>query len=73
MVAEYVKISQHCSASDSEVELEKEKVVCTLHDNAPAHKAVNVCQLMNASNVTAIYNTQTLHVYLRHTIFCSPS
>ena len=37
-----------------------------LHDNVPAHKAASVCQVLTQKNVT-------LQIYLRQTIFCSPS
>jgi hypothetical protein len=45
-----------------------------LHDNAPAHKAASVCQFLIPKNVTTLYHTpRTLQIYLRQTIFCSPS
>jgi hypothetical protein len=34
-----------------------------LHDNAPAYKAASVCQFL----------TKNFQIYLRQTIFCSPS
>ena len=44
-----------------------------LHDNAPAHKAPSVCQILIQKNVTTIYHSCTLQIYLRYSIFCSPS
>jgi hypothetical protein len=44
-----------------------------LHDNAPAHKAASVCQFFTPKNVTTLYHPRTLQIYLRQTIFCSPS
>jgi hypothetical protein len=46
---------------------------CLLHDNAPAHKAANVCQFLTQQNVTALFTPRTLQIYLRQTNFCSPS
>jgi len=44
-----------------------------LNDNAPAHKSASVCQLLTPKNVTTPYHSRTLQIYLRQTIFCSPS
>jgi hypothetical protein len=44
-----------------------------LHDNAPADKAASVCQFFDPQNVTTLYHPRTLQIYLRQTIFCSPS
>jgi hypothetical protein len=44
-----------------------------LHDNAPAHKAASVCQVLTPKMLTTLYQPPTLHIYLRQTIFCSPS
>jgi len=45
-----------------------------LHDNAPAHKAASVCQFLTPpKNVTTPYHPRALQIYLRQTIFCSPS
>jgi len=44
-----------------------------LHDNAPAHKAASVCQYLTQKNVTTFYQPRILQIYLRQTIFCSPS
>jgi len=44
-----------------------------LHDNAPAHRAASVCQFLTPKNVTTLYHPRTLQIYLRQTIFCSPS
>ena len=48
-----------------------------LHDNAPAHKAASVCQFLthfDAKKITTLYHPpRTLQIYLRQTIFCSPS
>ena len=44
-----------------------------LHDNAPANKAASVCQFLTQKNVTTLYHPRTLQIYLRQTIFCSPS
>jgi hypothetical protein len=45
-----------------------------LHDNAPAQKAASVCQfLIQKKKITTLYHPRTLQIYLRQTIFCSPS
>jgi len=44
-----------------------------LHDNALAHKTASVCQFLTPKNVTTLYHPRTLQIYLRQTIFCSPS
>jgi hypothetical protein len=45
-----------------------------MHDNAPAHKDASVCQFLTQENVTTLYHPpRTLQIYLRQTIFCSPS
>ena len=44
-----------------------------LHDNTLAHKAASVCQFLTQRNVTILYHPRTLQIYLRQTIFCSPS
>jgi len=44
-----------------------------LHDIAPAYKAASVCQFFIQENVTTFYHPRTLQIYLRQTIFCSPS
>jgi hypothetical protein len=44
-----------------------------LHDNAPTHKAASVCQFLTPKNVTTLYYPRTFQIYLRQTIFCSPS
>jgi hypothetical protein len=45
-----------------------------LQDNAPAHKAASVCQFLTPQKMLQPFNTpRTLQIYLRQTIFCSPS
>ena len=44
-----------------------------LHDNAPAHKAASVCQFLTPKMLTTLYQPRTLQIYIRQTIFCSPS
>jgi len=44
-----------------------------LRDNAAAHKAASVCQFLTPKNVTTLYHPRTVQIYLRQTIFCSPS
>jgi hypothetical protein len=44
-----------------------------LHDNAPTYKAASVCQYLSPKNVTTLYHPRTLQIYLRQSIFCSPS
>jgi hypothetical protein len=44
-----------------------------LHDNTPAHKAARVSQFLTQKNVTTVYQPRTLQIYLRKTIFRSPS
>ena len=44
-----------------------------LHDNAPAHTAASVSQFLTPETVTTLYHPRTLQIYLRQTIFCSPS
>jgi hypothetical protein len=47
-----------------------------LHDNAPAHKAANVCQFLTPNMLQPLFPPPpppgTLQIYLRQTIFCSP-
>jgi len=43
-----------------------------LHNNAPAHKAASV-PIFDPKNVTTLYHPRTLQIYLRQTIFSSPS
>jgi hypothetical protein len=44
-----------------------------LHDNAPAHKAASVCQFLTPKMLQPFITPRTLLIYLRQTIFCSPS
>jgi hypothetical protein len=44
-----------------------------LHDNAPAHKTASFCQFLTHKNFTTLYHPRILKIYLRQTIFCSPS
>jgi hypothetical protein len=47
-----------------------------LHNYAPVHKAASVCQFLTPKNVKPFIPpppTNTLHIYLRQTIFYSPS
>jgi len=48
-----------------------------LHDNVPAHKAASVCQFLTPKKMLQPFITPpppgTLQIYLRQTIFCSPS
>jgi hypothetical protein len=44
-----------------------------LHDNAPARKAASVCQILLKKMLQPFINPRTLQMYLRQTIFCSPS
>jgi hypothetical protein len=45
-----------------------------LHDNVPAHKAASVCQFLTPQKMLQPFITpHTLQIYLRQTIFCSPS
>jgi len=43
------------------------------HDNAPAQKAASVCQFLALKMLQPFTTPRTLHLYLRQTIFCSPS
>ena len=43
-----------------------------LQDKAPAHKAASVCQFLKQKKFTALFNSRTLQIYFRQTIFCSP-
>jgi hypothetical protein len=43
-----------------------------LHDNAPAHKAVCVCQFLTPKMLQPFITPHTLQIYLRQTIFSSP-
>ena len=44
-----------------------------LHDNAPAHKTASFCQFLTQKMLQPFITLPTLRIYLRHTIFCSPS
>jgi hypothetical protein len=44
-----------------------------LHDKAPAHEAASVCKFLTPKNVTSLYQPRTLQIYLRQTIFWTPS
>jgi len=44
-----------------------------LHDNAPAHKAASVFKFLTQKNGKPLITPHTLQIYLRQTIFCSPS
>jgi hypothetical protein len=44
-----------------------------LHDNAPVHKAESVCQFLTPKKLQPLITPRTLQIYLRQTIFCSPS
>jgi hypothetical protein len=44
-----------------------------LHVNAPAHEAASVCQFFFFFKLQPLINPRTLQIYLRQTIFCSPS
>jgi hypothetical protein len=44
-----------------------------LHGNAPTHKAPCVCQFLTPQNIKPFIIPRTLQVYLRQTIFFSPS
>jgi hypothetical protein len=44
-----------------------------LHVNPPAHKAASVYQFLTPKNVTTFITPSTVQIYLRQTIFCSPS
>jgi len=45
-----------------------------LHDNAPAHKAASGCKILIQEMLQSfIPPGRTLQIYLRQTIFCSPS
>jgi len=44
-----------------------------LHDNAPAHEAASVCQFLTQKTLQPFITPQAVQIYLRQTIFCSPS
>jgi hypothetical protein len=44
-----------------------------LHNNAPAHKAASVCQFLTQKMLQPSITPRTLQIYIRQTIFCSPS
>jgi hypothetical protein len=44
-----------------------------LHDNAPAHKAASVCQFLTQKMLHPFITPRTLQIYLRQSIFSSPS
>ena len=44
-----------------------------LHDNAPVHKAASVCQFFTHKKLQPFITPRTFQIYLRQTIFCSPS
>ena len=44
-----------------------------LHDNAPAYKAASACQFLPPKKLQSFITSRTLQLYLRQTIFCSPS
>jgi hypothetical protein len=44
-----------------------------LHDNVSSHKAASVCQFLTQKIVTTLFTPHTAQIYLRQTIFCSPS
>jgi hypothetical protein len=47
--------------------------VFLLHDNAPAHEAASVHQFLTQKMLQPFITPRTLQIYLRQTIFCSPS
>jgi hypothetical protein len=44
-----------------------------MYDNAPAHTAASVCQFLTQKMLQNFSTHRTLKIYLRRTIFCSPS
>ena len=44
-----------------------------LHNNVPAHKAAGVCQFLTQKMLQLSITPNILQIYLRQTIFCSPS
>jgi len=46
-----------------------------LHDNVPSHRSASVCQFLTPKKLQLFITPRppTLHIYLRQTIFCSPS
>jgi len=45
-----------------------------MHDNAPAHKVASVCQFLRQNKMLQPFITPcTIQIYLRQSIFCSPS
>jgi len=44
-----------------------------LLDNVPAHKAASVCQFLTQKKLQTFITPRILQIYLRQTIFCSPS
>ena len=45
-----------------------------LHDNAPAQKAASVCQFSTPKMLQPFFTpSRTLQIYLRQTVFSSPS
>jgi hypothetical protein len=44
-----------------------------LHNNAPAHNAAVIYQFLTRKILQPFIKTHTLQIYLRQTIFCSPS
>jgi hypothetical protein len=43
------------------------------HDNVSAHKVASFCQFFTPKNVTNLYQSRILQIFLRQDIFCSPS
>jgi hypothetical protein len=43
------------------------------HDNAPAHKTASVCQFLTQKMLQHFITPRTFQIYLRQTIFFSPS
>jgi hypothetical protein len=44
-----------------------------LHNNTPTHKLASVCQFLAQEKLQPFITPHTLQIYLRQTIFCSPS
>jgi len=44
-----------------------------LHDNVPAHKAANIYQFLTQKMLQPFLTPRNLQIYIRQTIFCSPS
>jgi hypothetical protein len=44
-----------------------------LHGDVPAHTAASFCQFLTPQKLQSFITPRTLQIYLRQTIFCSPS